>query len=101
MVIWRVVDGKNVKVWRDNWLPRNFGLRVLVKKNRTRLKWVSELFMSGTRRWDENIISHLFYTHDAEEILNLRIQTIGEGDLIAWHYEKNGMFSVKVCIDWP
>uniref|UniRef100_A0A453GRW3 Ubiquitin-like domain-containing protein n=1 Tax=Aegilops tauschii subsp. strangulata TaxID=200361 RepID=A0A453GRW3_AEGTS len=24
------------------------------KKHRTRLKWVSELFMSGMRRWDEN-----------------------------------------------
>ena len=94
-VIWRVVDGKNVNIWRDNWLPRNSGLRVLVKKNRTRLKWVSELFISGTRRWDENLIRHLFYNHDAEEILRLHIQTIGEGDLIAWHYEKNGMFSVK------
>ena len=56
---------------------------------------MSELFMSGSRRWDENLIRHLFYPHDAEEILKLRILYLGEGDLLAWHYEKNGLFSVK------
>ena len=99
-VIWRVVDGKNVNIWRDNWLPRISGLKTTAKKHRTRLKWVSELFMSGTRRWDENLIRHSFFHHDAEEILNIRIQSVGEGDLVAWHYEKSGMFSVKVRTDW-
>ena len=37
----------------------------------------------------------MFYSYDAEEILKLRIPTVGEEDFIAWHYEKNGMFSVK------
>ena len=41
------------------------------------------------------MIRHSFFHHDAEEILNLRVQSVGEGDLVAWHYEKSGMFSVK------
>ena len=56
---------------------------------------MSELFRSDTRRWDENLIRHLFYPHDAEEILKLCTLNLGEGDFIAWHHEKSGMFSVK------
>ena len=56
---------------------------------------MSELFLIGSRSWDENLIRHLFYIHDAEEILKLRILRVGEGDIIAWHHEKSGLFSVK------
>ena len=28
-VIWRVCDGSNINIWRDNWLPRKSGLKIL------------------------------------------------------------------------
>ena len=90
-----MVDGTSINIWRDNWIPRESGLQICEKKNRTRIKWVSELFLSGSRSWDENLIRHLFYIHDAEEILKLRILRVGEGDIIDWHHEKSGLFSVK------
>ena len=93
-VIWRVCDGSNINICRDNWLPRISGLKVTAK-NRTRIKWVSALILSGPRRWDQNLVRHLFYPYDAEEILSLRLQSSGEADFIAWHFEKNGLFSVK------
>ena len=80
---------------RDNWIPRESCLKITTKKNRARIKWVSELFLGGTRRWDENMIRHLFLIHDAEEILKLRSLTTGEGNFIAWHQEKSSLFSVK------
>ena len=46
-IIWRVVDGSSINIWRDNWIPRDSGLRISAKKNRTRIKWVSELFGLG------------------------------------------------------
>lgn len=30
--------------------------------------------MSGSKKWDVNLITHSFYPHDAEEILNVCIQ---------------------------
>ena len=63
--------------------------------NRTRTKWVSELFLSGSRRWDINLINHLFYPHDADEVLKVHVQSSGKGDFIVWHCEKNGLFSIK------
>ena len=56
---------------------------------------MSELFLSGSRSWDENLIRHLFYIHDVEEILKLHILRLGEGDIISWHHEKSGLFSMK------
>ena len=56
---------------------------------------MSELLMSRSRRWDENLIRHLLYSHDAKENLKLRTLNLGEGDLIAWHHDKSGLFSVK------
>ena len=59
------------------------------------MKWVSELILTGPKRWNENLVRHLFYPHDAEETLRLRIPSSGEGDFVAWHFEKSRMFLVK------
>jgi hypothetical protein len=56
---------------------------------------VSDWILSGPRTWDENLVRHLFYPHDAEGILRLRISYTGDGDFVAWHFKKTGMFSVK------
>lgn len=37
----------------------------------------------------------LWCSDDAEEILKLRILSYVDGDFLACHYEKNGIFSVK------
>ena len=76
-------DGSNINIWRDNWLPRTSGLKVTARKNRTRIKWVSDFILSDPRRWDEDLVKHLFYPHDAEEILSLCIQSVGDGDFVA------------------
>ena len=94
-VIWVVRDGSNINIWRDNWLPRHSGLKITARKSRTRMKWVSDLILTGPKGWDENLVRHLFYPHDAEETLQLRIPSSGEGDFVAWRFEKTGMFSVK------
>ena len=31
-VIWRIRDGANINIWRDNWLPRDSGLQISTKK---------------------------------------------------------------------
>ena len=79
-----MADETSINLWRDNWILGESGLQISAKKNRTRIKWVSELFLSGTRRWDEHLIRHLFLIHDAEEILKLRTLRMGEGDIISW-----------------
>jgi hypothetical protein len=37
----------------------------------------------------------LFYEHDAQAILNINIPQTNQQDRIAWHFEKNGLFTSK------
>ena len=84
-----------LNIWRDNFLPRFSGLEIMARKSRMRMKWVSDLILTGRKRWDENLVRHLFCPHNAEEILRLRIPSSGEGDFVAWRFEKTATFSVK------
>jgi hypothetical protein len=93
--IWRIGSGSVVKIWRDNWVPCADSLKVSGMKERCRLKWVSQLIDPATRSWDEAIIRKYFYHHDAEAILQIKIPARPADDFVAWHFESNGVFTVK------
>jgi hypothetical protein len=41
------------------------------------------------------LIKQIFFHHEAEEILSIRIPDTKDMDILAWHFEKNGIFSVR------
>lgn len=49
--------------------------------------------MNGT--WDTDLIKSLFLLIDAQRILQIPLRP-GREDLIAWHHNHNGLFSVRV-----
>jgi hypothetical protein len=93
-MIWRINTGEKIRIWRDNWLPRG-NLKVIGNATRSRKRWVSDLIVQETKTWDEQLVRNLFHEADAEHILQIKIPTLTGEDYVAWHYEKNGMFSVK------
>ena len=46
-IIWRVGNGKNFRIWRDNWIPRYFYLRPITRRRPSRLKWVADLIVEN------------------------------------------------------
>lgn len=92
--IWRLGNGKSVDIWIHNWLPRG-NLRVSGKAAPTRIRRVSDLLMPGQREWNAQLINHIFYPHDAETILNLKLPASDGEDVIAWQGEKSGNFTVR------
>jgi hypothetical protein len=42
-VIWRVGNGRNIRVWRDNWIPRQSYMKLYSSRGRSRIRYVSEL----------------------------------------------------------
>jgi hypothetical protein len=93
-VIWRVVNGSKIKIWRDNWVPRG-NLKIIGKAKKSRLKWVSDLMDPATNSWNEDLVRSIFFESDAEHVLKIKIpRSMGE-DYIAWNFEKSGHFSVK------
>lgn len=62
---------------------------------RSRLRWVNQLMHPERKEWNEGLIRQIFHPFDADEICKLAIPSSDAEDRIAWHYEKNGIFSVK------
>nr|XP_051228987.1 uncharacterized protein LOC127346758 [Lolium perenne] len=93
-IIWRIGDGTNIRIWRDNWIPRG-NHKVIGKASNQRLKWVSDLINQTTKTWDEPTIRSLFFPPDAEEILKINLPSSNARDTIAWAHESNGIFTVR------
>lgn len=95
-IIWRIGNGRSVRVWRDPWLPRDLSRRPITPKNNCRIKWVADLMLDNGM-WDANKINQIFLPVDAEIILKLRTSSRDEEDFIAWHPDKLGNFSVRTA----
>lgn len=47
------------------------------------------------RNWDFHKLSQIFNQADVEAISNIKLPQRSTEDILAWHMEKNGMFSVR------
>jgi hypothetical protein len=94
-LVWRIGDGKNIRIWRDNWLPRNFALKPQQGKTRCRYRRVEQLVDNISGTWNHDLVQKLFYQQDADTILQLNAPEKHGTDSVAWQYESNGLFSVK------
>jgi hypothetical protein len=94
-LIWRIGDGKSINIWRDNWIARDYNLKVAAGKTNTRIRRADHLIIQNPSRWNEHLIRKIFYMEDAEWILKQKLPRNTCHDFLAWHYEKTGEFSVK------
>lgn len=92
--IWRVGDGTQINIWSDHWIPGSNNLKVQTPRGSTLLSTVSELINPIDGTWDRNLIEDIFWQIDVQRILQIPI-TQGRDDLVAWHYNRNGIFSVR------
>ncbi|WVZ60335.1 hypothetical protein U9M48_010378 [Paspalum notatum var. saurae] len=94
-LIWRICSGTQVRIWRDPWIPRELSLKVISKRGRCRIHWVSELINSDGSGWDRDKLLRIFDQIDREAILNIKLPARKTDDFLAWHGEKSGSFTVR------
>jgi hypothetical protein len=58
---------------------------------------VSSLIDSSTVSWKAEVVEELFLPMDAEVIRSIPLSTHRLDDFWAWHYEKNGLLSVRLA----
>jgi hypothetical protein len=92
--IWRVGDGSQINIWEDSWIPSSHDMKIMTPRGNNILTKVEELINPIDGRWDEDLIKSLFWEVDANRILKIPI-TNGREDLVAWHLNRNGLFSVR------
>jgi len=93
-LIWRVGDGTSIDIWADEWLPREHLRRPYTPRRASLLSRVNDLMDPVTGTWDAELVRDTFWDDDAELILSLPVHE-GMDDILAWHYNKNGIFTVK------
>ena len=89
-VIWRIGDGRQIRIWRDPWIPRGFSHRVTTLRGRNRFHWVADLMNSDGSNWDYNRIASIFNAADREAISKIRLGQRRTEDFIAWQPDKTG-----------
>jgi hypothetical protein len=82
-LIWCVGDGRSIRLWRDNRIPRESELKVIRPKGRSRLTRVSSL-LDQQGNWDEALIRRTFYPLDANLIMRIKTSPRLPNDFIAW-----------------
>jgi hypothetical protein len=94
-LIWRIGDGQKVRVWSDNWIPRESMKRPLGHHPNKEVEMVSELLLDNGAGWDEAKLCDTFFEADVEDIQKIPVGSAGTVDYLAWNYTKNGVFSVR------
>jgi len=92
--IWRVGECTQINIWNDNWIPSSHNMKVLTPRGNILVSTVDKLINPINGRWDEELIRSLFWSVDVHRILQIPIAPVRE-DLIAWQFNRNGLFSVK------
>jgi hypothetical protein len=92
--IWRVGDGTQINIWSDNWIQGSRDLKIQTPRARSLVTAINELINPIDGSWDEDLLRTLFSLTDIQNILQIPLSP-GREDLVAWHYNWLGMFSVR------
>jgi hypothetical protein len=55
--------------------------------------------MPGKREWDVQVLRSCFFQHDVTEVEKNRLSEGIPDDVIAWHYERSRLFTVRSAYD--
>ncbi|KAL0009734.1 hypothetical protein SO802_004842 [Lithocarpus litseifolius] len=95
-VMWRVGNGRDVKVWGDRWLPCSSSHGVISPRlflhNDTR---VGELIDTEVMCWKSSVVDSIFLPHKAEAIKGIPLSVRFPPDKLVWAETADGKFIVK------
>ncbi|KAK3195485.1 hypothetical protein Dsin_026795 [Dipteronia sinensis] len=90
----RVGRGTGIYVYQDRWVPRPSTFKVISPPVFRELTTVNQL-RSPTRGWNVELIRGNFLEEDAVVILSVPVRITTAHDLLIWHFEQSGLYSVK------
>jgi hypothetical protein len=93
--IWRVGTGDKINIYTDPWIPSSWNRMVISPRGNAVFSKVSDLISPVTGTWDIELLETLFLPVDVQRILEIPLNNHGFDDFIAWHYNKNGKYTVR------
>jgi ribonuclease HI len=94
--VWRVGNGKHIKIWQHRWLLED-NHRTIITHGPPVLResTVDQLILQPQMEWDRALIDKLFLPYDAEAIKNIPLSDRAPSDKFFWPGTTNGCYSVK------
>lgn len=92
-VLWRVGDGKTIRINKDNWIQCSSMIKPIVSLPEG-LK-VHSLIDEDTSCWNEEIVQSYFNEEDVEKILQIPLCYTSCEDFPSWPHTKSGIYTVK------
>ena len=95
--LWRIGDGKRVRIWGDNWLPSKtvakIATPVLYGQENSN---VEVLINQRTRCWRSDVIDYVSTVQDAETIKSIPLNSTTQLDALIWPFTPSGIYSIKL-----
>ncbi|PKA51938.1 putative mitochondrial protein [Apostasia shenzhenica] len=93
--IWRIGNGKSVKIWKDKWIPRRWSFRPFSPiKNLHEHTTVDALINPVIGQWNISLLVDNFFCEDVEAISNIPLGDLTSPDQKIWANHPSGRYSV-------
>ncbi|KAK1398571.1 hypothetical protein POM88_008434 [Heracleum sosnowskyi] len=89
-----VGDGHSIPIMGVPWLPNEIDPYIHTTSESLVNQKVNALMVTGTKQWDDDLISDIFVDRDAQLIMSIPISD-GINDNWFWRKDKLGIYSVK------
>lgn len=81
---WSIGNGKDVQVWKDNWIP-----------SYSHFKQVNDFLKDDLSSWDPIKLSRYLAPIDIERIEHIKVGGPSTSDRICWMLNKKSVFSIR------
>ncbi|KAL0695069.1 hypothetical protein Bca4012_062249 [Brassica carinata] len=88
-------NGELINMWTDPWIPDHPPRPPRPRNQNPDMCKVKHFFLQDRSYWDEAKLRELVMEEDVEKILSIKISSKARQDLMGWHYNENGIYSVK------
>ena len=92
---WQVGNGRSIMIWKDKWLPSPSTYEVVSPVNyKPEDSRVAELIDEEKGAWKTDLVSNVFFPHEADLIYGIALCANMPEDKQVWVLTNNGLFSV-------
>ncbi|XP_021741763.1 uncharacterized protein LOC110707975 [Chenopodium quinoa] len=94
-MLWRVGNGRNIKIWSDPWLIDDESRFATTNENNELCQYVEEIIDKENYTWDLQKIEGIFNDRDKHAIMAIPLSERLTDDTLTWVWSKDGHYSVK------
>jgi hypothetical protein len=95
-LVWRVGNGKSIRIWKDRWISSPTTYRVqspprVLDETAT----VSSLIDTNTKWWNYALLEQIFSREDLQAIQSIPLSATDQADALIWRGTAKGIFTVR------